>query len=107
MKVGFKSNHYIDAEGKPDGGSICGLGFTITWQRGPVTFLGDEPKPNGAFLEDIIDACLSTLRYYQETQFACLENSQAIAHLEVVLAILSKRSERRKSSGILGTHLSD
>lgn len=107
MKYGFRSNHF-DSDGFPDGGSVIGTGFTISWQRGKLDFGDDnKPCPNGAFIEDVLDSCLDRLRYHQKSQFACLENARAIAHIEVALAILDGRTKRRKDLGVLGTHSPD
>jgi hypothetical protein len=87
--------HHFEAEGKPNGGSVYGRGFTIVWQRGNI--LGDPDKINGAFIETIIAAAVSRLGYYQSTEFACPENDEAIAHLVEAVKILVKRSERVKA----------
>lgn len=104
MRYGFTSHHY-DAEGKPDGGVTFGQGFTISWQRGALRNEdGTFRHPNGAFIEDIIDAAKDRLEYHQQSPYACDENAQAIALLTEALATLENRTKRRELSGKLGYH---
>lgn len=104
MKNGFESSHY-DQHGEPDGGVTFGAGFTISWQRGPLRKEdGTFDFPNGAFIEDIIDAAKDRLEYHQRSQFACDENAQAIALLAQALEILDSRTKRREQENTLGSH---
>ena len=112
MRIGFQSLHCEDHDGagpgfrgKPSGGQTCGTGFTIAWQRGALEWdEGGGPKPNGAFIEDVIAAAADRLQYHQTTQFACDENRIAIDHLNAALAALEGRTKRRKAEGKLGGH---
>lgn len=68
----------------------------VRWQDGPL-----GPRPNGAFVEDVINAALQRLQWFQqpgggmlEGEFACLENAAAIEHLQAALDQLYSRSER-------------
>lgn len=104
MKNGFKSHHYT-SQSDPDGGVTFGAGFIISWQRGSLrNDDGSFKEPNGAFIEDIIDAAKDRLEYHQQSQFACEENAQAIAYLQQALDILNERTKRRESIGVLGSH---
>jgi hypothetical protein len=104
MNTPFTSNHWNDREGRPEGGTTFGPGFTIGWQHGPLGRGDERQEPNGAFVETIIEAAKDRLEYYQSSQFACQENQQAIYHLTDALAILNTRTSRREAAGVEGTH---
>jgi hypothetical protein len=102
LKNGFHSDHFT-TDGLPDGGVSFGTGFSISWQRGALrNDDGTFKLPNGAFIEDIIDAALNRLEYHQDSPFACEENAQAIILLKQALEILDNRTKRRESTGKLG-----
>ncbi len=90
-------------EGAPDGGSACGAGFAIFWQRGAL----DKEGRNGAFILEILAVCKSQLEYYQSAQFPCEENETALLALTMAIEALQSRLNRREASGVLGTHLPD
>jgi len=95
---------FTDENGNTDGGVTQDVGFTISWQRGPLR-VGEELIPqNGAFVEDVIQAALDRLVYYQTTKFKCSENQHAITSLRDALAFLKSRTTRRKEEGFEGTH---
>lgn len=97
--------HFSDLEGNPLGGNTYGVGFAISWQHGATREQGsDTPIRNGAFVEEIIEACINRLCFYQESKFRCFENQDAIEFLEKALKILNERTERRIARGIEGTH---
>ena len=104
MRIGFKSEHWNDADGNPAGGTTSGTGFTIGWQNGPLGRGPDRVEPNGAFVEDVIDACADRIRYYQESRFACERNANALMHLEAALAELDARTKDREKRSVEGTH---
>jgi hypothetical protein len=83
-------------------GLSCGMGFTISWQRGPLT--GGR---NGAFLLEVLSACQSQLEYYQTGKFASTENELALDNLKTAISHLERRLDRRQSEGVLGTHEPD
>lgn len=104
MRTEFFEEHWLDGEGKPAGGVTTGTGFTISWQNGPLGRGDDRKEPNGAFVENIIDAAAGRLKAYQSTQFRCAENQEAIALLELALEHLNNRTARREAAGTEGTH---
>lgn len=104
MHQEFDQHHWTNDEGSPTGGCTTGNGFTISWQNGPLGRDGDRLAPNGAFVEDIITAALGRLEYYQTTKFECVENVQAIHHLQSALEMLRQRTEKRESRQVEGTH---
>ena len=94
--------NWTDAKGNPAGGQSYGIGFTIAWQRGP---LGENGERNGAFLLEVLDACLEQLKLFNTAQFACVENLEATEYLNKAIERLEARKARRKEQGSLGTHI--
>ncbi len=60
-------------------------------------------EPNGAFVEDVLTACLRRLEHYNDTKFRCRENSLAITHIEEALHWLHARTANREGRGVEGT----
>jgi len=105
MKVGFESEHWNDESGNPSGGCTSGTGFTVSWQNGPLGRGNDRKEPNGAFVEDVIDACIDRLNYYQDSQFNCQSNADAITALKLALDALDSRTKDREARDVEGTHV--
>lgn len=95
-------SHHWQTNGKPDGGVSFGIGFVISWQRGSL----QEQGRNGAFLIEVLEACLDELEHKDEL-FPCEENTEAIDLLESCLMSLRSRIERRKKAGTYGKHEPD
>lgn len=104
MKNGHHASNRSDADGNPTGGCVGGQGFGICWQDGPLGRDGDRVKPNGAFVEDVLEACKQRLDYFQGSKFACFENSLAIHHIELALGALDDRTRDREERKVEGTH---
>ena len=118
MKQGFFNEHWVDANGAPAGGVSSGLGFTVSWQNGPLGRGADRRDPNGAFVEDVIAAAVSRIRFYQygdtpddavsgppaKGKFWCEENAAALDHLRAALAALDSRTKSREARAVEGTH---
>lgn len=104
MKQGHFEDHWNDAHGNPAGGVSTTRGATISWQNGPLGRGDLRREPNGAFVEDIIQMVLGRLRYYQASAFACPENAEAIAALELAAEALDKRTRDRETRQVEGTH---
>jgi hypothetical protein len=104
MRNGITQEHRVDEEGNPAGGSTLGCGIRIEWQNGPLGRGVERLEPNGAFVEDVIDAVLGRLRYYQSSKFVCRENALAITKLEEALHWLHSRTQSRESRRVEGTH---
>ena len=99
-----QSNHFTDPDGNPAGGATYGVGFAIAWQTGPLVDGDVRQEPNGAFVEEIINAAIDRLEYYQSTKFACRNNQEAIQHLQLAVVALNFRTLDRESRGVEGTH---
>lgn len=105
MKQRITSEHRVDMDGRPAGGSTRGTGIVIDWQNGPLGRGNDRLAPNGAFVEGVIEAALDRLAFYQSGQFRCRENALAITKLEEALHWLQSRTSRREEAGVEGTHV--
>jgi len=105
MRIGFSSTHFTDANDNPTGGHSYGTGFAIAWQHGPLGRGDDRSSPNGAFVEDIIDAARERLTFFQDSKFACDANHLAICALTEALEHLDNRTRDRESRQVEGTHV--
>lgn len=107
MRQGFDARNLNDEQGNPAGGHVNGTGITIQWQDGPLGRGEDRKEPNGAFVEDVIDAARQRIVYHQEAcdgKFACEENAKAIVHLTEALLYLDDRTRAREKREVEGTH---
>ena len=104
MKQGHTFNNFSDEAGRPAGGHSFGVGFCIAWQRGPLGRGEERIPPNGAFVEDIIDAVIRRIEFYQASEFACEENERALFHLQGAADALAERTQAREARGVEGTH---
>lgn len=102
----FTVDNHTDDDGNPSGGNVRSQGVIIDWQDGPRGQGEGKPlaDPNGAFVEDIIQAAKQRLEFFQDSKFEHQANADAIEHLQAALDALVSRSSERKESGKLGTH---
>lgn len=105
MQQGFDAENWNDEAGNPAGGVVIGKGLDISWQNGPLGRDEERVAPNGAFVEDVIEAAAQRIRYYQNSGFACRENAIALTKLEEAILWLDKRTRDRESRGVEGTHV--
>ena len=96
--------NYTDDDGNPSGGMVISTGLNIRWQRGPLGRGEDRKRPNGAVVEQVIEAARQRLKFYQASKFICMENAFAIAKLEEALDWLNARTKDREEHGVEGTH---
>lgn len=104
MKTEITQNHFNDAHDRPEGGQTFGQGFAIAWQRGPLGRDEQRIPANGAFVEDIIQAAIGRLEFYQASEFSCQENAAALDHLYSAAHVLDQRTKAREARGVEGTH---
>lgn len=104
MESGVRENHLVDDEGRPAGGETIGRGFSISWQNGPLAVDGVRREPNGAFVEDVIQAAIGRIEFYQGSQFHSIENAVALGGLYVAREALRERTRGREARGVEGTH---
>ena len=104
MKQDIKAVNNTDYNDNPTGGFVIGVGIEIAWQNGPLGRGAERKKPNGAFVETVIEAAAQRIRFYQQSKFACERNANALFHLESALAELEARTAERDTRGVEGTH---
>src|SRR5262245_31947651 len=104
MKQGHYEEHWLDANGNPAGGISTGRGFTISWQNGPLGRGAARREANGAFVEDVIQAVIGRIRFYEQGRFACQENANALDGLEAAATWLDARTRNREQREVEGTH---
>ena len=106
MRAAIHCENNVDTEGWPAGGSVEGVGLSISWQDGPVVDpeKSERRQPNGAFVEDVLAGALQRLQYYQDSLSRCRQNAIAITKIQEALFWLRDRKEERKARGVEGTH---
>lgn len=92
-----------DADDNPAGGHARGRGFHISWQDGPVNREAGE-HASGAFVEDVLEALMNRMEFYQDSKFKCEENEAALRDLRSAYDNMLLRREDRKERGVLGKH---
>ena len=97
----FEAKHYTDDNDNPAGGYTTGTDFHIEWQNGPIN--EDTPR-NGAFVEEVVEAVLDRMRFYQNSKFACRENALVITKLEEAIHWMNHRTAERMRRGVEGTY---
>ena len=103
---GHFSEHWCDSNENPGGGVSTGRGFTISWQNGPLGKIGtpERREPNGAFVEDVIQAVIGRIEFYQSSRFRCQENADALSCLYEAAMHLDDRTKNREQRLVEGTH---
>ena len=100
----LQQEHWNDAAGNPAGGSTFGNGFAISWQNGPLGRGATRRAPNGAFVEDVIQAVIGRIEFYQASRFSSGDNAEALEHLAKAAEALDRRTRERESRAVEGTH---
>lgn len=72
----------------------------LKFQNGPIKEVGT----NGITHEALIAILLDRLRHYEAGPWACQENADAIAGLELAQTALHSRTKARVARGVEGTH---
>ena len=93
-----------DENGIPAGGTVKGIGLSITWQDGPLGRGVERQVQNGALVEDVLAACLSRLKFHQASRLNCPENVLAINALEEAMKWLKNRTDDREKRLVEGTN---
>lgn len=102
--MAIDSVHQTDIDGNPAGGLTTGIGFSIDWQNGPLCVDGVRLRQSGAFVEEVIEAAVDRIEYYQSGKFACEANAAALGFLKLALLQLNERTKDREKRGVEGTH---
>ena len=78
----------------------------IRWQSGPVDRKNGYPysgaKPNGTFVEDVLEVCRLRLAFYQQSCFPCEENAEAEELVKKAIAVLERRRRDRRARCVEG-----
>ena len=77
MRTAINEEHWLDGNQNPAGGTTFGPGFSIGWQNGPLGRNVTRKPQNGAFVEDIIQAVIGRIQFYQDSKFNCADNAEA------------------------------
>lgn len=93
----FNAPHRFKVNSTDDNEEILNIHF----QEGPIKECG----VNGVCNEDLINMVLCRLQYFQQSEFKCEENANAIIYLKSALDELRKRTNKRESRGVEGTHI--
>lgn len=104
MKQGIFQEHWNDDQGRPAGGVSSGRGLAISWQNGPLGRGDQRREPNGAFVEDVIQAAIGRIEFYEQSEFACDANKEALAGLRQAAEALDRRTQEREARGVEGEH---
>jgi hypothetical protein len=104
MKKKIIEEHLKDENGNPTGGLTTGIGLNIQWQDGPLGRGPERLGPNGAQIEEVLQAAIGRLQHFQASKFSCRENAVALTHMETALLWLQKRTADREARGVEGTH---
>jgi len=104
MRQGHFAEHWNDANNNPAGGVSTGRGFTISWQNGPLGRGNDRREPNGAFVEDVIQAIIGRIEFYQASRFNSTDNAEALEYLAKAAEALDRRTKDREARAVEGTH---
>lgn len=103
----------VDTHGNPAGGYFSvrtETGYELMhgrWQDGPLGRGEDRGKPNGIFVETMMAITRDRIQFYESAaggRFSCAENQEALEHIDAAMAALNRRTERRESEGVEGTH---
>lgn len=102
----IRCRNYVDGDGNPAGGYAHGIGLSIVWQDGPrgKDVGGELMPPNGAFVEDAIQAAAQRLAFFQQSKYAHDDNAEAIRHLQAAIDALGRRAADRRKRGVLGVN---
>ena len=101
----YTNFHWDDADGNPAGGIFYGNGVCISWQNGPLGQINtpERREPNGAFVEDIIDAIAGYVKQYLLVAHT-VKTHYILEHLHMANEALSARTTRRTEAKTEGTH---
>jgi hypothetical protein len=83
-----------------EGGEIMETEFIrVVFQKGFPSQVGI----NGCRVEHVLGVAIARLLEYQQGPLACVENEDALYHLQAAVTALQERISRRKEQGVLNT----
>ena len=80
------------------------MGFYIEWQDGPLGRGEDRKRANGSFVEDVVQAVIDRMGFYQGSQFRCRENAIVVTKLQEAVHWMNHRTAERERRDVEGTH---
>ena len=92
--------HGYTEDGALHGGNAHGYGFSIVWQNGPTG--GDRDGRNGAFVEELLAACMERLKAFQVTRFKHPANAEASRLIGEAIDVLHNRQADRVERAVYG-----
>ena len=75
--------------------------MTVLFQNGPIP----EAGVNGITQEVLLAIVADRLRSFQAGPYACIENQNALEHVEAAMEALLARTRKRMARGVEGTHV--
>jgi hypothetical protein len=96
----FNAPHHFEVYADP-GQQMPYLVGSVHFQEGPIK----ENGVNGVCDEDLIAMVICRLEHFNQSEFRCRDNSNAITKLEEALLWLRKRTMAREKRGVEGTHV--
>lgn len=93
------ANHEYHVKWDPDNNGYISC-QSIKFQNGPIK----EAGVNGVHNEDLICIVMDRLAGFQQGDYACRANEDAIEFLGEALECLLKRTKEREARGVEGTH---
>lgn len=91
----YNAPHHFNVETADDNRNICHIDF----QEGPIKEVG----VNGVSNEDLLLMVLTRLEAFQNTDYRCQENQEAIYAINEAVSSLRKRTNLRVARGVEGT----
>lgn len=84
----------------PGVGVVPAFRCDLRFQTGPIK----EAGVNGVTHEALLAIVADRLECFQQGQFRCDENQEAIGFIKAAMAVLKSRTEKRLARGVEGTH---
>lgn len=79
--------------------SIVDVISAVHFQEGPIKEVG----LNGVSDVDLLLMVKTRLEAFQQTEFACKENEEALANIEKAITCMCNRTKNRETRGVQGT----
>ncbi len=83
------TRHEVDLDGNPGPGFAFGYGFSIAWRYGRLSTATANRPANGASVVGVIQAVIDRIQFYQDNQFKCDANRNAMNALRNALDFLA------------------
>lgn len=91
----FNAPHHFKVRNVQTNEVVCATNF----QEGPIK----ENRINGCSNEDVVLMVITRLESFQNSEYACEENAEAIDYFYKGIEALRKRTNKRAERGVEGT----